>query len=80
MVERYPVRHLLATDNILAMDHFKTLLPRLAHNAPWGAGQVDLFVEVKANLTRTQIHFLGLALPPTTVPTKRERMLQMRAG
>lgn len=62
MVARYPVRHLLATDNILAMDYFETLLPRLSKQVrPWRTREVDLFVEVKANLTAPQIAALAEA-------------------
>lgn len=63
LAARYPVRFLQATDNILSMSYFKTLVPAL-QAAPLRAadGQpVEIFFEVKANLTREQIHDLARA-------------------
>ena len=51
----YKVLRLAAVDNILAMEYFSGLLPRLAEE------QIDLslFYEVKANLTRQQLEKLA---------------------
>jgi ribosomal peptide maturation radical SAM protein 1 len=58
--ERYPTRHLQATDNILAMDCWNTLLPRLAEDRLASDGRpVDIFFEIKANLKRPQIKALA---------------------
>jgi ribosomal peptide maturation radical SAM protein 1 len=52
---RYRFRHLLMTDNILAMSYFKTLLPMMASERLMsGDRPVEVFFEVKANLTRAQ--------------------------
>jgi ribosomal peptide maturation radical SAM protein 1 len=57
---RYPeVRHLQATDNILSMQHFRDLLPRL-QAAPL-PGEPNLFYSVKANMTRAHIKALAEA-------------------
>jgi len=62
LAARYPVRNLFAADNILPLQYFKSLLPRLADNPITGQnGSVDLFFEVKANLTRDQIRLLAEA-------------------
>jgi ribosomal peptide maturation radical SAM protein 1 len=60
LAARYPVKHLQATDNIMAMSYWKTFLPRLAA-APLRSsrGRVELFFEIKPNLTRAQIKALG---------------------
>lgn len=62
LAARYPVRRLFATDNILPMNYFHTLLPRLAE-APFlnNKGEVKLFFEVKANLSRAQVQLLAAA-------------------
>lgn len=52
--ERYGVHEVSAVDNILAMSYFRDLLPRLKER---GVG-LKLFYEVKANLTREQVHLL----------------------
>src|SRR5439155_957173 len=51
LAERYGVDEVTAVDNILAMDYFRELLPRLKAR---GIG-LKLFYEVKANLTREQV-------------------------
>lgn len=58
---RYPTRNLQATDNIMAMSYWKSLLPDLsgrplAHST---GKPVDLFFEIKPNLTRSQIKMLA---------------------
>jgi ribosomal peptide maturation radical SAM protein 1 len=54
--ERYPFRHMQMTDNILAMSYFKSLLPTMAGDRLVSAGRpVEVFFEVKANLTRAQM-------------------------
>jgi ribosomal peptide maturation radical SAM protein 1 len=55
--KRYRCLRINSVDNILAMDYFKDLLPRLA-------GQdidLDLFYEVKTNLNRGQVELLRAA-------------------
>ena len=53
---RYTFRHLQATDNILGMSAWKDLLPELAREPLVSAGRpVEVFYEVKPNLTREQI-------------------------
>lgn len=55
--QKYRCLNLNAVDNILAMDYFSQLLPRLA-----GANlDLTLFYEVKANLTRDQVKMLRAA-------------------
>lgn len=53
--DEYRCLHLAATDNILSMDYFHELLPRLAELDT----DIELFYEVKANLTRAQVHTLA---------------------
>jgi len=48
LVERYGVRDLAATDNIMDMRYFDSVLPRLAEKRPG----LTLFYETKANLQR----------------------------
>lgn len=60
MDARYPVRNLQATDNIMAMSYFKTFLPPLIEQPLRSSlGRVDLFFEVKSNLTRGQLKSLA---------------------
>lgn len=60
MTSAYDVRNYQATDNIMAMNYFSTFLPQLAESPLSVRGQkVDLFFEVKANLTRAQIKALA---------------------
>lgn len=63
LAARYPVRFLQATDNILAMSYWRTLVPALeADPLRSSDGQkVELFFEVKANLTRPQVAELARA-------------------
>lgn len=55
--ERYGATLVSVVDNILDMHYFKTLLPRLAEESL----ELDLFYEVKANLTREQVRLLSAA-------------------
>jgi ribosomal peptide maturation radical SAM protein 1 len=55
--QTYRCLNLYAVDNILAMDYFRQLLPRLAETKL----DLTLFYEVKANLTREQMKLLSLA-------------------
>ena len=50
-------RHLMATDNVLALDSFDQLLPRLAELGPETLGDrpLRLFWEVRPNLRREQV-------------------------
>lgn len=68
LAAKYPVSRLDATDNILSMKYFKTLVPNLIENPIVGnaasnkAGKpIKLFFEVKANLSRTHIQQLNAA-------------------
>ncbi|HEY6348349.1 MAG TPA: RiPP maturation radical SAM C-methyltransferase, partial [Candidatus Angelobacter sp.] len=77
---KYHCLTLSATDNILANEYFKDLLPRL------GNLNVDLslFYEVKANLTRNQLkalHDAGINLIQPGIESFNSRILQlMRKG
>lgn len=57
LARRYPGTRVLVVDNILDMRYFKTFLPRLAEA---GLG-VELFYEVKANLSKDQLRQLRAA-------------------
>lgn len=60
LATRYQTTHIIATDNILAMGYWKTLLPRLAESPIYSAGRrVQIFCELKSNLTRSQIEALA---------------------
>ncbi|WP_437834226.1 RiPP maturation radical SAM C-methyltransferase [Sorangium sp. So ce1153] len=60
LAARYPVRSLQGTDNILATDAWRALLPRLAEQRVRSRGRaVDLFFEVKPNLDRDEIRALA---------------------
>ena len=58
----YPDANLMqATDNILDMGYFKSVMPRLAET-DWGpAGPPKLFFETKSNLRREQVGLLAAA-------------------
>ena len=57
MIDRWRIELVEAVDNILDMKYFNDMLPALAR-----AGRsVQLFYEVKANLTRTQVRLLAEA-------------------
>ena len=55
--ERHGLDRFAVADNILAMEHFRTLLPRLAEEPPG----LQLFYEVKANLSNEQVALLAAA-------------------
>lgn len=55
MAQRYKILRLAAVDNILAMEYFTELLPRLAEEDI----DLSLFYEVKANLNREQLRKLA---------------------
>ena len=57
LTDRYRTDRVILTDSILDARFFKTLLPALAE---WG-GLEELFLEVRANLTREQIRLLRFA-------------------
>ncbi|MGE0398143.1 MAG: RiPP maturation radical SAM C-methyltransferase [Kofleriaceae bacterium] len=68
LVAKYPVARLDATDNILSLKYFKTLIPELSANPILGneksirPGQpIKLFFEVKANMGRQQMAALNAA-------------------
>ena len=55
--QQYDLTDFLVVDNILGMDSFKTLLPRLKHSDR----DYRMFVETKANLKRSQVEALAEA-------------------
>jgi len=60
LATRYQTQHLIATDNILAMSYWKTLLPMLAESPVYsGSHRVQIFCELKSNLSRAQIETLA---------------------
>lgn len=68
LAAKYPVSRLDATDNILSMKYFKTLVPELSERPILGrpdanrAGvPIKLFFEVKANLSRSHVQQLKAA-------------------
>ena len=54
LVERYRIPQIAVADNILDMNYFKTVLPRLADQP-----HARLFYETKSNLTRAQVDMLA---------------------
>lgn len=54
---RYPIRRFRATDNILDMSYFKSLLPRLKAEPPGGG--IELYYNIKANMNRVQMKALA---------------------
>jgi ribosomal peptide maturation radical SAM protein 1 len=54
LVERYDTREIAAVDNIIAMQYFQDLLPRLASLDL----EVEFFYETKSNLRKTQVRQL----------------------
>jgi ribosomal peptide maturation radical SAM protein 1 len=56
LVDRYGISMISVVDNILDMRYFRTLLPRLAEGRP-----LELFWEIKANLSRKQVQTLAAA-------------------
>jgi ribosomal peptide maturation radical SAM protein 1 len=90
LMQRYGVRRLDATDNILPIPFFKTLLPKL-RDEPLepdpvlrARHPVTLFYEVKANLTREQVKVLGDAgvrfVQPGIESLSSHILKQMRKG
>ena len=63
LYHRYPLaQYLQATDNILEMSYFETVLPRLARELPQKPGRpLRLFYEIKSNLKREQVALLAEA-------------------
>ena len=76
----HPGHPVAVVDNILDLAYFKTLLPALAAEGP----RLDLFWEVKANLTRPQLETLKLAgvrrLQPGIESLSDEGLALMRKG
>ena len=62
---KYPDNPISIVDNILDMEYFKTLIPELVKNSN---EKMELFYEVKANLTQEQVHLLKLAGITTIQP------------
>src|SRR5690606_14013248 len=60
LAARYPTKHLQATDNIMAMSYWKSFLPPLASQPLESSlGKVELFFEIKSNLTRAHVKALA---------------------
>jgi ribosomal peptide maturation radical SAM protein 1 len=80
-VERYRSRVYRATDNILAVEYFKELLPVLAKK-PFG--DIEIFYEVKVNMTRAQVKALADAsivyIQPGIESLSGNLIKQMRKG
>lgn len=53
--ERWQIRQVQLVDNILSMDYFRDLLPRLSARQP----RLSLYYEVKSNLSRDQVALLA---------------------
>ncbi|MCA9692818.1 MAG: RiPP maturation radical SAM C-methyltransferase [Myxococcales bacterium] len=72
LAARYPISRIHATDNILAIEHIRELLPRLAARPVVTHDAVEeglrLFFEVKANVTRAQIKAMADAGIMTVQP------------
>src|SRR5258707_8321716 len=80
LAEKYRCLSLFATDNILANEYFKDLLPKLGSLNT----DVSLFYEVKANLSRDQLkalHDAGINQIQPGIESFNSRILQlMRKG
>ena len=80
LAREYRCLTLNATDNILDMDYFKQLLPRLAE----ANFDLSLFYEVKANLTREQVRKLAASgisqIQPGIESFNSELLRLMRKG
>jgi ribosomal peptide maturation radical SAM protein 1 len=57
VTQAYPGRSVVVVDNILDMKYFKSFIPELAARS----NPVDIFYEVKANLTHEQVRLLRAA-------------------
>jgi len=57
LVERYDTTRISVVDNVVDMDYFDTLIPRMSELEK----DLEIFLEVKANLTRRQIEKLRVA-------------------
>jgi ribosomal peptide maturation radical SAM protein 1 len=79
LARRYPqARHIQATDNILAVEHCRDLLPQL-EDAPL-PGAPNLFYPVKANMTRAQIKALagaGVLFVQPGIESLADHLLQL---
>lgn len=80
LAEKYHCLTLSATDNILANEYYKDLLPKLSNLNV----DLSLFYEVKANLSRTQLkslHDSGINFIQPGIESFNSRILQlMRKG
>lgn len=80
LAEAHPGHPVMVVDNILDAAYFRTLLPALAAEGP----RLDLFWEVKANLTRAQLETLKRAgvrrLQPGIESLSDEGLGLMRKG
>lgn len=61
LATRYRVNSLFATDNILDMDHLRTVMPVFAQERRADEGDLTFFYEVKSNLKREHIRLLSEA-------------------
>ncbi len=80
LVRRHPGHPVSLVDNILDMAYFKTLLPTMAEEGP----HLELFCEVKANLTKAQLRLMksaGFAHIQTGIESLSDQVLAlMRKG
>ena len=80
LVERYRTGKVILTDSVVTMSYFKTLFPALAE---WGRLE-ELYLEAKANLTKSQIKLLKSAgvtlLQPGIESLDTEILSHMRKG
>jgi ribosomal peptide maturation radical SAM protein 1 len=61
LLQRHKVRRLVASDDIIAIDHLKTLMPRLAEARRAEKVDWEIFFETKSNLNEEQIRTLSEA-------------------
>lgn len=80
LAQTYRCLSLFAADNILPPEYFTQLLPQLAHSDT----DIELFYEVKANMTRAQVkalHASGVRAIQPGIESLSSRILQlMRKG
>lgn len=80
LAARYPVRQIAAVDNIMDVHYFRELLPELKRRKL----KLNLFYEVKANMTKEQVKLLKEAgvtmIQPGIESLHRKMLTLMRKG
>lgn len=80
LVARYPVSQIAAVDNIMDVHYFKELLPELKRRKL----RLQLFYEVKANMSKEQVKLLGEAgvkmIQPGIESLHQKMLTLMRKG